>query len=135
MRGDFETISAPIGVQDLIGVNTQVSEGIDRDQHMADVGVDFAMLETFLQVVVDSFVGDFAQEGEIRHADLFLLGDLEGRFLYLRLTAITSARPATAKEGGFGRTGGLAITAFCLTLEIKSQDVSCFGRARGSGGY
>lgn len=65
MRRDFESVSSSIRVQDLVGINAQVAKGIDGDQDMANVGVDFAMLKPFLQVVVDGFIGDLAQQGEI----------------------------------------------------------------------
>lgn len=61
MRRNFESISASIRVEDLVGIDAQVPKGIDRDQHMANVGVDFAMFKTLLQVVVDGFIGDLAQ--------------------------------------------------------------------------
>lgn len=85
MRRDFETISAAVRVQDGIGVYAQVSKGIDGHQDVADVCVDFAILETFLQVLVDSLIGDLAQQGEIRDTDFLLLSDLKGRLLDLRL--------------------------------------------------
>jgi hypothetical protein len=39
--------------------------------------VDFAILEALLQVVVDGLVGDLADQRQIRHAHLLLLGALE----------------------------------------------------------
>jgi hypothetical protein len=44
---------------------------------MANVGVYFCILKAFLQVVVDGFVGDLADERKIRYAHLLLLRGLE----------------------------------------------------------
>jgi hypothetical protein len=83
---------------------------------VADVGVDLAMLEALLQVVVDGLVGDLAQQREVRDSDLLLLGDFEGGFLDLRLriAAVISAPPS--EDGCFGGARRLAISTFCLTL-------------------
>jgi hypothetical protein len=43
--------------------------------------VNFAILEAFLEVVVDGLVRDFADEREIRDTDFLLLGRLEDGFL------------------------------------------------------
>jgi hypothetical protein len=39
--------------------------------------VDLGILEALLEVVVDGLVGDLADQGEVRHANLLLLGRLE----------------------------------------------------------
>jgi hypothetical protein len=84
-----------------------VAERVDRDQHVADVclhlssaavplclcvcmrrragaswstHVYLAILESLLQVLVDGFVGDLADQREIRDSDLLLLGRLEDSF-------------------------------------------------------
>jgi hypothetical protein len=44
---------------------------------MANICVYLGILKPLLQVVVDCFVGDFADEREIRHSDLLLLGALK----------------------------------------------------------
>ena len=62
MWWDLEPIPSPIRVHHLVGVDAQISKRVDGHEHVADVGVDLAMLETLLQVVVDSFVGYFAQK-------------------------------------------------------------------------
>lgn len=54
---------------------------------MADVGVDFTMFESLLQVLVDGFVRDFTEQCQIRYTDFFLLCDFESSFLDLRLIA------------------------------------------------
>jgi hypothetical protein len=48
---------------------------------MADVCVDLGAFEALLEVLVDGFVGDLAQECQIRDTDLLFLGRLEGRLL------------------------------------------------------
>ena len=58
---------------------------------MANVCVYLGILESFLQVIVDGFVGDFADEGEIRYSDLLLLRRLVGCFSNLRLRAASAA--------------------------------------------
>jgi hypothetical protein len=102
MGRDFEPVPAAIRVENLVCVNSQVSEGIDGDEHMANVGVDLAVLEALLQVVVDGLVGDLAQQRQIRDSDLFLLGDFKGGLLDLRLriAAVISAPPS--EDGCFG---------------------------------
>ncbi len=65
MRRDLESVSASIRVQHLIGLDSQIPEWVNRDQHMDDVGVDLPMFESLLEVVVDCFIGDFAQQREI----------------------------------------------------------------------
>ncbi len=50
----FETVLAAIRLKDLLGVDAQIAERVDRDEHVADVGVDLCILESFLKVVVDA---------------------------------------------------------------------------------
>ena len=64
----------------------RTSEGIDGDEHSADVGVDFAILPPFLEILIDALVRDGSEESHIRHADLLLLEAL----LPVRLGNITS---------------------------------------------
>jgi len=52
--------------------------------------IDFAILESLLQVVVDGLVGNLADKGEIRNSDFLLLCRLEGRLLDLRLPSTGS---------------------------------------------
>ena len=66
--------------------NGRTSEGVDGDEHSADVGVNFAVLPPFLKVLVDALVRDGGEEGHIGHADLLLLEAL----LPVRLGNITS---------------------------------------------
>jgi hypothetical protein len=49
--------------------------------------IDLAILESLFQVIVDCFVGDLADKGEIRDSNFLLLGRLEGRLLDLGLSA------------------------------------------------
>ena len=51
----------------------RTSEGVDGDEHSADVSVDFAVLPPFLEVLVDALVRDRGKESHIGHADLLLL--------------------------------------------------------------
>lgn len=46
------------------------------------------MLEAQLEVVVDGLIGDLAQQCQVRHADLLLLGALKGGLLDLRLARL-----------------------------------------------
>jgi len=57
--------------------------------------INLAMLETELQVLVDSFVGDLAKQGKVGDTDLLLLGGLEGGLLDLGLAGL----PAIAHIG------------------------------------
>ena len=61
---------------------------------MPDVGVDFGVFETLLEVVVDRLVGDFADQREIRDADFLLLRRFVGRFpdLWLPTTPAAALR-------------------------------------------
>ncbi len=54
----LETVLASIGLEDVFGVDTEIAERVDRDEYIADVGIDFCILETLLEILVDSFVGD-----------------------------------------------------------------------------
>lgn len=54
---------------------------------MADIGIDLAPFEPLLQVLVDGFVGYFAQEGQVGNTNLLLLGCLKGGLLGLRASA------------------------------------------------
>lgn len=49
--------------------------------------VNLAIFESLIQVLVDGFIGDLADEGEIRDSDLLLLCRFEGRLSDLRLSA------------------------------------------------
>lgn len=89
---------------------------------MANVGVDLAMLESLLQVVVDCFVGDLAEQSQIGNADFLLLSDFEGGLLDVGLRI--AAASASAKQRCLG-CSRLALTSFRLTLAIR---VSCHRR-------
>ena len=54
------------------------------------------MIEAQLEVVVDGFIGDFAQQCQVRHADLLFLGALESGLLDLRFAP---RLPAVAHVG------------------------------------
>jgi hypothetical protein len=54
---------------------------------MANVGINFVALESLLQILVDGFVGDFAQQSQIGNTNLLLLGCLKGGLLRLRASA------------------------------------------------
>lgn len=49
------------------------------------------MVKPQFQVVVNGFVGDLAEQGEVRDTDLLLLGALEGGLLDLRFALSTIA--------------------------------------------
>lgn len=61
----FQTVLPPVTVKHCVGVYAQVLEGIDRDQHMANVGVYLGILEALLQVIVNGLVGYLADEREV----------------------------------------------------------------------
>lgn len=61
----LETILAFVAIEDLVGVNTEVTERVDGDQNMANVCVDLGSLETLFEVLVDRFVGDFAKKRQV----------------------------------------------------------------------
>jgi hypothetical protein len=48
VRGHLETVLPLVAVEHLVGVDAQVPEGVDGDEHMADVGVDLSALEPLL---------------------------------------------------------------------------------------
>jgi hypothetical protein len=48
------------------------------------------MLEAEFQVLVDSLVGDLAEEGKVGDTDLLLLGGLEGGLLDLGLAGLAT---------------------------------------------
>ena len=62
---------------------------------MADVCINLPSLKALFQVLVNRFIGDFAEQRQIRDSDFLLLGYLKSRFLDLSLAArITFALPA-----------------------------------------
>ena len=87
MRGDFQPVLPFVRIEDRIGVDAQIAEGVDGDQHMADIGVDFGIFESLFQIVVYGFIRDLADQREVRDPDLFLLGAFELGFLDLGLSA------------------------------------------------
>ena len=60
--------------------------------------VDLSVLKPLIEVVVDSFIGYFADECEVGYSDFFLLGTLENRLPDLGLSS-SSTHPPLA--GGF----------------------------------
>ncbi|KAJ5085236.1 hypothetical protein N7532_010007 [Penicillium argentinense] len=48
------------------------------------------MLKSQFQVIVDRLVRDLAQQRQVGHTDLLLLGGLEGGLLDLRLTGLAT---------------------------------------------
>ena len=82
-----KTVLALVGFEDLVGVDAEVPEGVDGNQDMADIGVYFTSFESLFQVLVDGFVGYFAQEGQVGNTNLLLLGCLKGGLLGLRASA------------------------------------------------
>ena len=48
------------------------------------------MLETELQVIIDGFIGDLAQQREVRDTNLLLLGTFKGGLLDLRLARLSA---------------------------------------------
>lgn len=59
--------------------------------------INLVMIEPEFQVIVDGFVGDLAEQGEVRNTDLLLLRAFEGGLSDLRLA---SRLPAIAHVGG-----------------------------------
>lgn len=53
---------------------------------MADVSVDFGILEPLLEIIVDGFIRYFADERKVRYAHLLLLGAFKLGFLDLGLS-------------------------------------------------
>ncbi len=68
----LETVLASIGLEDVFGVDTEIAERVDRDEYIADVGIDFCILETLLEILVDSFVVTLDMPGHIRDTSLCL---------------------------------------------------------------
>lgn len=60
--------------------------------HARPTYVDFSILEPLFQIVVDSFIRDFADKCEIRDANLFLFGTFKHRFPDLGLAPSTAGR-------------------------------------------
>jgi len=77
MGRDLQPVLALVAVQYLVGVYTQITEWIDRHQHVSNICVNVAIFETLLEVVVDGLVGDFADQREIGDAHFLLLGRFE----------------------------------------------------------
>jgi len=116
VRGHLEAVLPLVTLEDVVGVDAQVAERVDGDQDMPDIGVYLATLEALLQVFVDSFVGDLAQQGQVGDANFLLLRDFEGGFL----------GPCA---GASACTGGASLRALCAfvlgapryTLDIVSE--------------
>lgn len=53
--------------------------------------VDLRILKALLQIVIDRLIRDLADQGEIRHSNLLLLGTLEHRLLNLGLPPAAAA--------------------------------------------
>lgn len=53
--------------------------------------IDLAMIKSKFQVVVNGLIGDFAEQREIRHANLLFLCRLEHGLLHLRLSSSSSS--------------------------------------------
>ena len=84
MRGHLKSILALVGVEDRIRIDAQIAKGIHRDQHMADISVDFCSFEALLQIIVDRLVRNLADERKVRNSDFLLLRALELGFLNIR---------------------------------------------------
>lgn len=52
--------------------------------------INLAMLEAELQVLIDRFVGDLAEQGEVRDTDLLLFGGLKGGLFDLALAGLAA---------------------------------------------
>ena len=78
--------------------------------------VNFRVFEALLEIVVNSFIGDFAQECEVRYSHLFLLGALKDRFLDLGLSPSAGRRVI--------RIGSIFLAACALGNGLYSYPVS-----------
>ena len=81
--------------------------------------VDLSMLKSFLEILVDRLIRDFAQQRQIRDTDFLLLRDLESCLPDLRLYSILLSRPTTTKQRSFGASGSFALSTSRLTLAAK----------------
>lgn len=63
--------------------------------------INLGILETFLQVVVDCFIRYLAEQRQVRHANLFLLGAFEDSLLDLQLSPTTGGWGACCRTGVF----------------------------------
>ena len=90
---------------------------------MADISVDFGGFESLLEVVVDSFIRDLAEKGQVGDADLFLLRRLERCLLRLR-----GAAPAA-----LGGPRSLVFGTPCYTLYDSMLDKRHFSRSQVEG--
>lgn len=54
----------------------RTSEWINRYEHAADVSVNFAVLPSLLEILVDTLVTDCRQQSHVRYASLLLLESL-----------------------------------------------------------
>jgi hypothetical protein len=82
--GHLETVLAHVALEDLVGIDTQIPEGVDGDQHMANIGINLGAFESLLQVLIDGLVGDLTQQSQIGDTNLLLLSCLKGGLLGLR---------------------------------------------------
>jgi len=72
MRRELVDVPRAIGLNDLVGVDGEHAVGVDRDHHVADVGVDGLVLVAGLQVRHEGLFRDLVEEHEVVHALFFL---------------------------------------------------------------
>ena len=72
MRRELVDVPRAIGLNDLVGVDGEHAVGVDRDHHVADVGVDGLVLVAGLEVSHEGLFGHLVQEHKVMHSFLFL---------------------------------------------------------------
>ena len=65
MRRHFQAVLATVRIEDLGSLDTEVSEGIDRYEDVSDVGIDFLILKSSPEIVVDAVIGDGTEQGHV----------------------------------------------------------------------
>ncbi|KAI7326925.1 hypothetical protein KC326_g24 [Hortaea werneckii] len=75
MRRHFQPVLPSIAVEHFVRVDSKVLERINRDQHMANVGVNLAVFEALFEVVVNGLIADFGYKTRFVTA---MVGGLKG---------------------------------------------------------
>jgi hypothetical protein len=81
--------------------------------------VDLGILEPLLQIVVDGFIGNLADQGKIRYSDFLLLGGFEN-------SSFDSALAGAGASTGVGRprAGGILLAASSLCDGLCESHIS-----------
>jgi hypothetical protein len=82
-----------------------------------DAYIDLAIFEPLLQIVVDGFIGDLADQGKIRYSDFFLLGAFENCSFDAASASTGVSRP---------RAGGILLAACPLRDGLRESNVSVY---------